>query len=175
MENNTINFNDSKNNIHKTYKTKEVAEILNVNTQTIRNYCLTFSQFLDVGKDHKPGRHRNFTKQDIKKLKLVKYLIDEKHFDTDQVFLYFKNFHKNEEFDDFNFLIQIISDIIISRMEEILDKYFKSNTHDITDIKNILKYNSNTINQIHIQQTQYVSRVQRRKNKRKQWFKFFKK
>ena len=67
MENNTINFNDS--NIHKFYKTKDVAEILNVNTQTIRNYCLMFEQFLDAGKNHKLGKHRTFTKQDVKKLK----------------------------------------------------------------------------------------------------------
>lgn len=169
---------DSKRDI---YRTKDVAQMLNTNTQTIRNYCLTFKDILDS--DHKNGQRRNFTMEDIDKLKLIKQLLQEKHLTSKQIIEYFNN-PKNNELNDSNFklLVQAISNAILPQIEDIITKNLQLQTEDIkdtittksTDINNNItkllfdeEEIKTTVNQIKSEQTQYVSRVQRRKNKKK--------
>ncbi|APM39122.1 MerR family transcriptional regulator [Clostridium kluyveri] len=176
MENNIIN--NSKINM---YRTKDVAEMLNTNTQTIRNYCATFRNILDT--NHKSGQHRNFTVEDINKLKLIKQLLQEKHLTSKQIIEYFNN-SKNNELNNFDFklLVQAISDAMLPQIEDIIIKNLQTQTGDIkdaiTDKSDDINNNINkllfgeeeiktTVNQIKNEQTQYISRVQRRRNIRK--------
>ncbi|MFL0195031.1 MerR family transcriptional regulator [Clostridium sp. WILCCON 0269] len=180
MENKEINIRDfNKDN----YKTKDVAKMLNTSTQTIRNYCSTFKNVLDT--NHKNGQHRIFTMKDINKLKLIRYLLKEKQMTANQVIQYFKN-PKGNNYDlsnvSFKLLVQALSDAMLPKIEDIVVKNLQSQTGDIkdtiyhnsTDINdNITKLLSgeeelqNTINQIKEEQTQYISRVERRRDRKK--------
>lgn len=62
-----------------TYKTGEVAELLNETPQMIRYYCKEFADFLGF-KDLPPGEHRVYTQTEIEKLKYIIYLLKEKDF-----------------------------------------------------------------------------------------------
>ncbi|WP_147566654.1 MerR family transcriptional regulator [Clostridium tyrobutyricum] len=66
----------------KTFKTGDVAKILNETTAMIRVYCRDFSEFLKL--DHKPGEHRTFNKKHIEILKYIIYLLKEKNYTTKQ-------------------------------------------------------------------------------------------
>ncbi|MFL0198292.1 MerR family transcriptional regulator [Clostridium sp. WILCCON 0269] len=186
MENNMIILSDSKPN---NYKTKDVAEMLNTSTQTIRNYCATFKSVLDTS--HKNGQHRNFIMEDIDKLKLIRYLLKEKQMTANQVIKYFENPESNNyDISDVSFklLVQALSDEMLPKIENIIAKNLQFQTDDIkgtvtsnsTDINsNIIELLSDeeelrtTINQIRDEQTQYISRVEKRKaEKRKRLQKF---
>lgn len=58
------------------YKTQDVANILGISTQTVRNYLETFEEYLDIEKT--PGGHRLYTAADIEKLRNIIKLRNER-------------------------------------------------------------------------------------------------
>lgn len=76
-ENETENKNVTKKNAINgkplTFKTGEVAEMLNESPAMIRYYCREFEEF--IGIKHNPGEHRIFTEREIEYLRYIIYLL----------------------------------------------------------------------------------------------------
>ena len=152
----------------KTYKPKEVAIMLNINTQDIRNYCSTYKQILD--EDHIIGKHREFSKDDINKLKLIRYLSKEKHLKSKEIIKYLTRSNKISNLDlilSMKFLFDDIrSDISADVKETIRD--------EIQQEFNELKKSINQTNElVQSQHTELLSRVEKRKQKKKHWYNIF--
>lgn len=65
-----------------TYKTGEVAQMLDETPAMIRYYCREFEEFLDI--EHQPGEHRTYTEKEIKALRYIIYLVKEKNLSVKQ-------------------------------------------------------------------------------------------
>ncbi len=175
MENNLNNI-EIINSKEKTYTTKEIADILNIEDQTIRNYCLTYKELLD--KNHRPGKHRTFNKNDINKLKIIIYLSKEKNMKPKQIINYLNKPNQTKNMDlivSLEFLFdnvksEITNNVKQSIHEEIQNR-FNEMKEDISYIKisndKLIENNNKFINSIN------ESRVERNK-KKKHWFNIFK-
>ena len=75
------------------YRTKDVANILDVTEQTVRNNASFFEDYLDIEK--KSSGHRRYTKQAIDKLRLIFQLKNEKNFTNEQVIEYLQGDSKD--------------------------------------------------------------------------------
>ncbi|AZV56647.1 MerR family transcriptional regulator [Clostridium sp. AWRP] len=195
MENKSINISDFKIN---TYKTKDVAKLLNTSTQAIRNYCLTFKDYLNSNHHCK---YRNFTEDDINKLKMIQYLSKEKHYTTQQIKQYFldndSSLFSNQK--DLEFAAQAISNLLKPEIETIIKQSVSDIMQNNTNIiKSDIEKSSSLINdnlskilndknslfdsitntkelveQIQNDQSEYISRKERKKQKKQKWFKLF--
>mgnify|MGYP000369435941 CR=1 FL=1 len=137
METKTNNLQVVKNDTEeKTYKPKEIADMLDISTQDIRNYCSTYKQILD--ENHIVGKHREFSKSDINKLKLIRYLSKEKHLKSKEIINYLTRSNKISNLDlilSMKFLFDdvrkdISSDVkktIRDEMKIEFDKFLKNN------------------------------------------------
>lgn len=65
-----------------TFKTGDVAKILNETPAMIRYYCREFEEFLGI--EHNPGEHRIFTEREIEYLRYIIYLLKEKNLSVKQ-------------------------------------------------------------------------------------------
>lgn len=79
-ENNEPSFQISGRPI--TFKTGDVAKMLNETPAMIRYYCREFEEFM--GFEHNPGEHRVFTKKEIEYLRYIIYLVKEKNLSVKQ-------------------------------------------------------------------------------------------
>ncbi|MFL0194216.1 MerR family transcriptional regulator [Clostridium sp. WILCCON 0269] len=197
MENNAINISDFKD---ITYKTREVAKMLNTNTQTIKSYCTTFRKILDGS--NVSGRRGDFTGDDINKLKMIQYLSKQKHYKPEQIIEYFlyNNSTSLSSKKELEFIAETIYTLIKPEIENTIKSSInttmeehsnnirndiKINRTEITGgINKILRTNDSLINsmghtknlikQIENNQNQYLSRVDRRKQKNKWYNNLFK-
>ncbi|MDF2879473.1 MAG: hypothetical protein K0R54_30 [Clostridiaceae bacterium] len=64
------------------FKTGDVALMLNETTAMIRYYCREFEEF--IGKNHTPGEHRIYTYYEINRLKYIIYLLKNKNYSVKQ-------------------------------------------------------------------------------------------
>lgn len=159
MENNSNNI-EIINSKKKVYSTKEIADILKVENQTIRNYCLTYKQFLD--ENHKPGEHRNFTENDIKKFKIIIYLSKEKHLKPKQIIDYLNKPNETKNMDlmmSLQFLFDDVRKQITTDVKNSLHNEFQP---QFDDIKNCVLENNRLL----------LNRT--KPKKKKHWFNIFK-
>ena len=174
MENNSNNIEIITTN-EKTYTTKEIADMLHIEDQTIRNYCLTYKELLD--KDHKPGKHRNFNKNDINKLKIIIYLSKEKNMKPKQIIDYLNKPNQTKNMDLMTSLQFLFDDVktemtnnLKQSIHEEIQNEFNGIKEDISQLKDsnikLIETNDNFINSIE-------TRVERNK-KKKHWFNIFK-
>ncbi|WP_368489010.1 MerR family transcriptional regulator [Clostridium sp. BJN0013] len=197
MENNTINISDFKN---VTYKIREVAKMLNTNTQTIKTYCSTFKTILN--RSNISGKRGDFSGDDINKLKMIQYLSKQKHYKPQQIIEYFLyndstslGSKKELEFiaeTIYNLIKPEIENTIKNSIDTTIQKHstnirndIKINRKEITGSMNkILSTNDSLINSmtetknliknIEDNQNQYLSRMERKKQKNKWYNNLFK-
>lgn len=146
------------NEKEKTYKPKEVANMLDLHTQDIRNYCLTYKEILD--EDHITGKHREFSKDDINKLKLIRYLSKEKHLKPHEIIEYLTRQNKVKNMDlilSMKFLFDDVKNDITNNVKETIHDEMQSEFDE-------LKKSINRTNEL----------VQNQKTKKKKhWFNIF--
>lgn len=175
MENNSNNIEIIDSN-EKTYTTKEIADMLNIKDQTIRNYCSTYEELLD--KNHRPGKHRNFNKNDINKLKIIIYLSKEKNMKPKQIIDYLNRPNQIKNMDlvtSLEFLFDDVKNEMTNNLKqsihEEIQNEFNGIKEDISYIKfsndKLIENNTILINSIN------ESRAKRNK-KKKHWFNIFK-
>ena len=195
MENNAINISDFKN---VTYKIREVAKMLNTNTQTIKNYCSTFRTILN--RSNISGRKGDFTGDDINKLKMIQYLSKQKHYKPQQIIDYFLYNDSLGSKKELEFIAETIYTLIKPEIENtIKDSIDTTIQEHSTNIRNDIKINGkeitgrinkvlssnnslissmtetkNLIKSIEDNQNQYLSRMERRKHKNKWYNNLFK-
>ena len=174
MENNSNDIEIIDSN-EKTYTTKEIADMLNIKDQTIRNYCSTYEELLD--KNHRPGKHRNFNKNDINKLKIIIYLSKEKNMKPRQIINYLNKPNQTKNMDLMTSLQFLFDDVknemtnnLKQSIHEEIQNEFNGIKEDISQLKDsnikLIETNDNFINSIE-------TRVERNK-KKKHWFNIFK-
>lgn len=197
MENNAINISDFKN---ITYKIREVAKMLNTNTQTIKTYCSTFRTILN--RSNISGRKGDFTGDDINKLKMIQYLSKQKHYKPQQIIEYF-SYNDSASLGnkkELEFIAETIYTLIKPEIENTIKHSvdttvqhhsdnirndIKTNGKQITgNINKILSTNDslissmtetkNLIKSIENNQNQYLSRMERKKHKHKWYNNLFK-
>lgn len=195
MENNAINISDFKN---VTYKIREVAKMLNTNTQTIKTYCSTFRTILN--RSNISGRKGDFTGDDINKLKMIQYLSKQKHYKPQQIIDYFSYNDSLGSKKELEFIAETIYTLIKPEIENtIKDSIDTTIQEHSTNIRNDIKINGkeitgrinkvlssnnslissmtetkNLIKSIEDNQNQYLSRMERRKHKNKWYNNLFK-
>lgn len=196
MENNAINLSDFKN---VTYKIREVAKILNTNTQTIRAYCSTFRTILD--RNNIDGKRGDFTTDDINKLKMIQYLSKQKHYRPQQIIDYFLyNDSSLGSKKELEFIAETVYSLIKPEIQNTIKNSINTTLkeHNTTirndinsngekifgSINKILSSNKSLINSmvetknliktIEDSQNQCVSRVERKKEKNKWYSNLFK-
>lgn len=157
IENNELQTIEN-NTKEKTYKPKEVANMLNISTQDIRNYCSTYKQIFD--KNHTMGKHREFSKNDINELKLIRYLSKEKHLKSKEIINYLTRSNKVSNLDlilSMKFLFDDVrSDISADVKETIKDEI----QQEFSELKK-------SINQVQINKDNGI------KQKKKHWYDIF--
>lgn len=121
------------------YKTKDVAAILNISEQTIRNNAAAFDEFLSIEKT--PTGHRRYTKEDIEKLRLIFQLKTEKGFTNEQAMEYLKSDHNDYTTLSPEKKIDLLLLMISKKMEETADAIVQSNQQRIE--QNNEMYNQN--------------------------------
>lgn len=122
------------------YKIGEVAKMLGVSDQVLRNYCMWFDKFLNIQKTK--GGQRLFQKKDIENLRVIIKLKNERRFTNEQVtqFLEGKNpYESNKKHEDdssnANVLMEMIRGAVVEAVAKALEENMKTTTLLLEDQK----------------------------------------
>lgn len=122
------------------YKIGEVAKMLGVSDQVLRNYCMWFDKFLNIQKTK--GGQRLFQKKDVERLRVIIKLKNERRFTNEQVtqFLEGKNpYESNKKHEDgssnANVLMEMIRGAVVEAVAKALEENMQATTLLLEDQK----------------------------------------
>lgn len=126
IDDETINNAGGMNTVK--YRTKDVANILDVTEQTVRNNAAFFEQYLNIEK--KTSGHRRYTKESIDKLRLIFQLKNEKKFTNEQVIEYLQgdstDYTSLSPEKKLDMVLMMVSQTVTQVMEETAEKITQS-------------------------------------------------
>jgi DNA-binding transcriptional MerR regulator len=174
MENNSNDIEIIDSN-EKTYTTKEIADMLNIKDQTIRNYCSTYEELLD--RNHRPGKHRTFNKNDINKLKIIIYLSKEKNMKPRQIINYLNKPNQTKNIDLITSLEFLFDDVKNEMTNNLKQSIHEEMQNEFNGIKEDISLLKNSNNRLIENNDKFISTIEtrvERNKKKKHWFNIFK-
>lgn len=130
------------------YKTKDVANLLDETEQNIRNYAAKFENYLSMPLNREPGEHRTFTKEDINKLRFIFFLKRKKNYSIKQIQEYMST-PQGESFiipeDEENAKkVQVLTEMFMEQVKAQMSTVVKQSVEEIIEEK-VLEVLKNTL------------------------------
>ena len=115
-----------------------------------------------LDKSHKPGKHRTFNKNDIKKFKIIIYLSKEKHLKPKQIIDFLNKPNETKNMDLMMSLQFLFDDVRKQITNDVKNSLYNEFQPQFDDIKNCVLENNRLL-------------LDRAKSKKKRhWYNFFK-